>query len=74
MMRIRPSMEEKAPFLFMGVLCWLCGAVVLGMAALLLFGWIGAAVAATAFAVLVLTVFWSLGNAAEGVESEGEKR
>lgn len=71
MARPRSSLGENAPFLFMGVLCWLCGAVVLGVAALLLSGWIAAAVAATAFAAVVLAVFWNLAEAAKGADSKG---
>lgn len=57
-----PSNTERVPFLFMGVLCWLCGAVVLGVAAKLLLGWVPAAVAVAILTAVVLAGFWSLSN------------
>ena len=60
----KPSAGDRAPFLFMGVLCWLCGAIVVGVAAQLLFGWISAAVAVVLLTAVVLAVFWSLSNSA----------
>jgi uncharacterized membrane protein YhaH (DUF805 family) len=59
-----PSVTERAPFLFMGVLCWLCGAVVVGLAIRLVAGWASAAVAVTILTLFVLAVFWSLSSSA----------
>ena len=56
----KPSVGDRAPFLLMGVLCWFCGAVVVGVAVQLIFGWVEAAVAVVVTSVLVLSVFWSL--------------
>ena len=64
MRRTKPSVIEGAPFLFMGVLCWLCGAVVVGLAAQLLFGWVSAAIAVVVLTAVVLAAFWSLSNSA----------
>lgn len=61
---IRPSVTERAPFLFMGVLCWLCGAVVVGVATQFVFGWVSAAVAVAVLTAVVLVVFWSLSYSA----------
>jgi uncharacterized membrane protein YhaH (DUF805 family) len=55
---------ERAPFLFMGVLCWLCGAVVVGVVTQFVFGWVSAAVAVVVVTAVVLAVFWSLGSSA----------
>ena len=60
----RPSMGDRAPFLFMGVLCWLCGAVVVGVATQLVFGWVEAIVAVAVLTAFVLAVFWSLSSSA----------
>jgi hypothetical protein len=46
----------------MGVLCWLCGAVVVGVAARLIFGWVEAAVAVVVTSAPVLAVFWALSS------------
>jgi len=59
-----PSVGDRAPFLFMGVLCWLCGAVVVGVATQLVFGWIEALVAVAVLTAFVLAVFWSLNSSA----------
>ena len=64
MKETRPSVRERAPFLFMGVLCWLCGAVVLGIAAQFVFGWVSAAVTVAVVTAVVLFVFWSLSSSA----------
>ena len=60
----KPSLGDRGPFLIMGVLCWLCGAVVVGVAAKLLFGWVPAAVAVIVVSAFVLSVFWSLSSSA----------
>lgn len=60
----KASLSERSPFLVMGVLCWLCGAVVVGVAAKLLFGWIPAVVAVAIVTAVVLAVFWSLSSSA----------
>ena len=57
-------MTDRAPFLFLGVLCWLCGAVVVGVATQLVFGWVEALVAVGMLTAFVLTVFWSLSSSA----------
>jgi len=64
MRETKPSAAERAPFLLMGVLCWLCGAVVVGVVAQLVFGWISAAVAVAVVTAVVLAVFWSLSGSA----------
>ena len=64
MREIKPSARERAPFLFMGVLCWLCGAVVVGIATQFVFGRVSAAVAVAVVTVVVLGVFWSLSSSA----------
>jgi hypothetical protein len=62
MRETRPSVRERAPLLFMGVLCWLCGAVVLGVAVQLVLGWVSAAVAVALVTAVVLAVSWSLSS------------
>lgn len=64
MKRTAPTATDRAPFLLMGVLCWLCGAVVVGVAAQLIFGWVEAVIAAGVVTALVLAVFWSISSAA----------
>ena len=64
MKETRPSVTDRAPFLFMGVLCWLCGAVVVGVASQLIFGWLSATIAVLILTAIVLAVFWSLSNSA----------
>ena len=64
MKETRPSITERTPFLFMGVLCWLCGAVVVGVATQFVFGWVSAAVAVAVLTAVVLAVFWSLSSSA----------
>jgi hypothetical protein len=46
----------------MGVLCWFCGAVVVGIATQLIFGWTEALIAVAVVSALVLSVFWSLSS------------
>ena len=64
MSQTKPNAGERAPFLFMGVLCWLCGAVVVGVATQLVFGWVEALVAVAVLTTLVLAIFWSLSSSA----------
>ncbi|HLF76673.1 MAG TPA: hypothetical protein VJB57_04215 [Dehalococcoidia bacterium] len=64
MKQARPTIGDRAPFLFMGVLCWLCGAVVVGVATQLIFGWVEAIVAVAVTTAFVLAVFWSLSSSA----------
>jgi len=65
----RPSIGDRAPFLFMGVLCWLCGAVVVGIVAQLVFGWVEALVAVAVLTAFVLAIFWSLSSSASTGET-----
>ena len=60
----KPSAGDRAPFLIMGVLCWLCGAVVVGVATQLVFGWVEALVAVAVISAFILAVFWSLSSSA----------
>lgn len=60
----RPSAGERAPFLFMGILCWLCGAVVVAVVTKFLLGWVPAAVAVVVLTAVVLAVSWSLSSSA----------
>jgi Flp pilus assembly protein TadB len=64
MRQTKPNAGDRAPFLFMGVLCWLCGAVVVGVATQLVFGWVEALVAVAVLTAIVLAVFWSLSSSA----------
>ena len=64
MSQTNPTAGDRVPFLFMGVLCWMCGAVVVGVATQLLFGWVEAAVAVAVVTALVLAIFWSLSSSA----------
>lgn len=64
MRQAKPGIGDRAPFLFMGVLCWLCGAVVIGVATQLVFGWVEALIAVAVTSALVLAVFWSLSSSA----------
>ena len=64
MKRTEPTAADRAPFMLMGILCWLCGAVVIGVATQLLFGWIEAVIAAAVVTAIVLALFWSLSSAA----------
>ena len=66
----KPSAGDRAPFLFMGFICWFCGAVVVGVAAQLVFGWIEALVAVAVLTAFVLAVFWSLSSAANWTRTE----
>jgi hypothetical protein len=58
----KESLGDRGPFLFMGVLCWLCGAVVVGIATQLVFGWVEALVAVAVVTAFVLAIFWSLSS------------
>jgi len=62
MKQAKPSIGDRAPFLFMGVLCWLCGAVVIGVGAQLIFGWVEALVAVAVTSAAALAIFWSLSS------------
>ncbi len=64
MKQAKPSVGDRAPFLFMGVLCWLCGAVVVGVATQLIFGWVEALIAVAMTTAAVLAVSWSLSSSA----------
>jgi hypothetical protein len=63
-MKQQPSLGDRGPFLIVGVLCWLCGAVVVGVGTQLLFGWITAVVAVVVVSAFVLGVVWSLSSSA----------
>ena len=58
----KPSIGDRAPFLVMGVLCWLCGAVVVGVATQLVLGWVEALVAMAVVSAFILAIFWSLSS------------
>ena len=62
MKQAKPSVGDRAPFLFMGVLCWLCGAVVVGVATQFIFGWVEALIAVAVTTAFVLAVFWSVSS------------
>jgi hypothetical protein len=64
---------ERTPFLFMGILCWLCGAVVVGVGAQVLAGTGAAVLAVLLVTVLVLAVFLMLGDALLSVGKTGGK-
>lgn len=64
---------ERTPFLFMGILCWLCGAVVVGIGARVVLGTGAAVIAVGLVTVLVLAVFWKLGDAGLSVGKTGGK-
>ncbi len=64
MRQAKPSLGDRVPFLVMGVLCWLCAAVVVGVAARLIFGWLEALIAVAVVTTFVLAIFWSLSSSA----------
>lgn len=61
-MKLKSAFEEHAPFLLMGILCWLCGAVLVGAAAAWLVNATVGLVAAGLVTALVLAIFWRLGS------------
>lgn len=61
-MKLKSAVDEHAPFLLMGILCWLCGAVFIGIAAAWLVNATVGLVAAGLVTALVLAVFWRLGS------------
>ncbi len=73
-MKLKSSLGEHAPFLFMGVLCWLCGAVLVGVAAAWLVNATAGLVAAGLVTALVLAVFWRLGSLATIRFNDGGKQ
>jgi hypothetical protein len=62
-MKLTASLSDRAPFLLMGVLCWLCGAVFVGLGAALLVNTLVGFAAAVAVTTGVLALFWRLGDA-----------
>jgi hypothetical protein len=54
--------SDRMPYMLMGLLCWLCGAVVIGIGVQLLVGNIAALVAVAVVTLLVLCMAWRLSS------------
>ena len=63
-MKLKSSFQEHAPFLFMGLVCWLCGAVLVGVAAAWLVSATAGIAAAGLVTALVLILSWRLSSLA----------
>ena len=73
-MNLKSAFEEHAPFLFMGLVCWLCGAVLVGLAGAWLVNSTAGFFAAGLVTVLVLIVFWRLGSLSSIRFNDGGKQ
>jgi hypothetical protein len=73
-MKLKSAFEEHAPLLFVGILCWLCGAVLIGVAAAWLVNATAGVFAAGLLTLLILIVFWRMGSLATIRTNEGGKQ
>lgn len=67
-MKLIQKSTDRAPLMLAGILCWLCGAVLIGVLVQALAGWTLAAIAVIVTSALVLAIAWKLGGSMESIE------
>ena len=68
-MKLIQRSPDRTSLVVAGVVCWLCGAVLVGVLVHALAGWTLAGVAVVLTGALVLAIAWKLGGSMDSVET-----